>query len=532
MSDQRRTKIMESLSAGCKMNRRDFIKNATALGLTISSASALWSNIANAQPKQGGHLRIGTDGGATSDTFNPLQAIGTEHVTQAIFSCYDTLTEVDANGEAVPSLSESWEISEDGKTWIFNLRKDVEFHNGKTLTANDVIWSLQQHLNENNSFADGRAIVSNFEQMKADGDTTLVLVQKEVNYDLPAHLTSFGLIIAPEGTEDWDAGIGTGPYVLENYDRGVSFIAKKFANFYRGDQGHFDSIELLNIADIANRTNALRSGAVDVIGEPDTKTAAMLDKLEGFKVLEIPGSQHYTTAMRTDTDPFTDNNIRLAVKYGINRQEIVDKVFGGYGYVGNDHPISKGSEFFNNELPQREYDPDKARYYLDQAGLSGIDLSLSTSDGAFSGAVDSAALMQESMKAAGINVDINRAPADGYWSDIWLKAPWCFVYWNGRPTVDWALSAAYISTSSWNDTYFNSTEFDNILIAARTEKDQAKRKDMYFELQRILHDQGGTTVFAFASFLMGLTDKLGHGDVAADRRMDGNRLARRWWFNS
>jgi peptide/nickel transport system substrate-binding protein len=524
------TKLINKAKAGA-IDRRTFLKGTTAAGIAAASTNAIWAGSARAAtPKRGGHLRVGTDGGATIDTFDPMKAIGTDHVTNSILSCYDNLTEIDPSGSPAPSLAESWDTSKDGKTWTFKLRKGAEFHNGKTLTADDVIWSMNRHLSEDNTFSEGKQVVSSLEELKADGKDTVVMVQKEVNYDLPSHLSSFGMIIGPEGTTDWDAGIGTGPYAVEQFDPGVSFVGKRYPNFYRDDQGFFDSVEFLNIADVANRSNALRTGAVDVIGQPDTKTAKRLDGLDGFSLVEARGSQHYTTAMRSDTDPFTDNNIRLAVKYGIKREEILNKVFGGFGYVGNDHPIGQNVQFYNDALPQREYDPDKSKFHLKQAGLSEITLDLTTSDGAFDGAVDMAVLMQESMKEGGINMNVNRVPGDGYWSDVWLKHPWCAVYWNGRPTVDWMLTLGYISSSSWNDAYFKNERFDSILAAARSEGDQNKRKEMYFELQEILHNEGGTTVVVFASYLHGVSDKLGHGPVGGYRRMDDNRLARRWWF--
>ncbi len=532
MRDQGKIDELRGLACDTSISRRDFLERAAALGVAGALATSIWSDAAQAAASKGGHLRVGTDGGATIDTFDPLKSIGTDHVTQAILLCHDTLTEIDGMGTPVPSLVETWDASKDGTTWTFDLRKGVEFHNGKTLTAADVIWSLNQHLSEDNTFAEGKQIVSSLEELKADGDNRVVMVQKSVNFDLPSHLSSFGLVIAPEGTTDWKAGIGTGPYALEAYEPGVSFTGKRHANFYRDDQGHFDSVELVNIADAATRSNALRTGAVDVIGQPDTKTAKRLDSIDGFSVLDVPGSQHFTTAMRTDTDPFTDNHIRLAVKYGIKREEILDKVLGGFGYIGNDHPIGRSIQFFNDSLPQRQYDPDRSKFHLKKAGLTAIDLELKTSDGAFSGAVDMAVLMKESMKAGGINVNIDQVPGDGYWSDVWLKAPWCCVYWNGRPTVDWMLTSSYISTSSWNDTHFNDERFDSVLNAARGESDQAKRKEMYFELQEILHNRGGTTVPVFASFLHGVSDKLGHDAVSGNRRMDDGRLGRRWWFKS
>ncbi len=515
-----------------RLSRRDFMTAALAMGASTALATTLWSDTVRAAPSRGGHLRVGADGGGTSDTFDPMQALGADHPTQGVLACYDTLTEIDATGTPVPSLAESWDVSSDGKTWAFTLREGVEFHDGKSLTPDDVVWSLKQHLGEDNKFAEGQQIIANLEELKADGDRTVVMVQREVNFDLPAHLSAFGLIIGQEGTEDWNAAIGTGPYRLEEFEPGVRFRGTRFENFYRDDQGHFDSVEILNIADAAAKAGALMGDSVDVIGQPDINTARRLDGVSGFSLLEIPGTQHYTADMRTDVDPFTDNNVRQAIKYGIRRQEILDKVFGGFGYVGNDNPVGRGVRYFNTDLPQRDYDPDRARFHLKEAGLDGLAVEFSTSDGAFAGAVDMGVLMQESLKDVGVDVTVKREPADGYWSNVWLTAPWCAVYWNGRPTVDWMLSSTYVSTSPWNSTYFKNERFDRILAEARAESDEAKRRDMYFELQETLHNEGGVIVLAFGSFLHGVSDKLGHGPVGVSRRMDDSRLARRWWFKA
>lgn len=532
MKSRLKQDFLEKLAGNSGLNRRQFMERATATGITAAVASAAWSKFSFAAAKRGGHLKAGADGGATTDAFNPQVAIGTDHVTGSILSCYDTLTETDPDGAPAPSLAESWETSADGKTWRFKLRTGVEFHDGKSLTADDVVWSLNVHKQESSKYAEGKQIVGGLEDIKADGKDAVVIVQKEVNYDLPAHLTAFGLIVGPEGTSDWSKGIGTGPYMLENFEPGVSFKGKRHPNFYREDQGYFDSVELLNISDPGARSNALITKSVDAIGQPETKTAKRLGASPGIELIETPGNQHFTTAMRTDTDPFTNNHVRLAIKHGIKRQEILQKVFGGFGYVGNDVPIGKNQQFFNDQLAQRTYDPDKARHHLKQAGLSSLDVALAASDGAFSGSVDMAVLMQQSLKECGINMKVDRVPADGYWSNVWLKAPWCCVYWNGRLTVDWMLTSSYISASSWNDTYFKNARFDSLLEMARGEKDETKRRDMYHEAQKLLHDEGGTTVIAFASYLTAASDRVGHGKVGASRRMDDQRLTRRWWSNT
>ncbi len=510
-------------------SRRRILAAGAALGVTTALSPSLWSPARAEAARKGGHLRLGADGGSTTDTFIPLQALGADHATLSILSTFDTLTEMDHEGRPQPSLAESWESKPDG-TWVFTLRKGVEFHDGKPLTAEDVVWSLKQHTSEDSKFAEGKQIIGNLEELKADGDLRVVMKQREVNFDLPTHLSAFGLIIGQAGNDDWDAGIGTGPYVKEVFEPGQRYLGRKFANFYRDDQGHFEEVEILNVTDPGARVTGLLSHSLDAIGSPDISVARRLAQAPGFSLVEVAGTQHFTTDMRCDTDPFTDNNLRLAVKYGIKRKEIVDKVLGGYGSIGNDLPISRNQQFFNADLPQREYDPDKAKHYLKQAGMEQANLVFSTSDGAFDGAVDTGVLMKESMAPIGIDVEVDRRPADGYWTDVWLKAPWCAVYWNGRPTVDWMLSSTYTSDSPWNSTYFKNETFDKLLVEARREADQDKRQEMYYEAQRLLYEEGGAVVLAFANILIGKSDKMGHGAVGSSRRVDDSRLPRRWWF--
>lgn len=526
--EERKLEILKN-RAMTGISRRDFMRAATGAGLSVAVAGSIWTDAQAATPKKGGMLSAGVDGGATTDTFNPLEMNGADHPTMSILSSYDTLTEVDATGAPQPSLAESWEGNPDG-TWAFKLRKGVEFHDGKTLTAEDVVWSLNQHLSEANRVAEAQQIVRNFEELRADGPDTVIIKQREINFDLPTHLSSFALIIGKDGNEDWSAGIGTGPYIKEDWQPGISYRGKKFANFYRDDQGHFDEVELLNITDPNARMTGLLSGTLHAIGSPETKTAGRLAKAPGFVLAQVSATQHFTCDMRADMDPFTAAELRRAVKWGINRQEIVDKILSGYGTVGNDLPISPSQQFYNDTLEQREFDPERARHHLKKAGLDAAELTLSTSDGAFGGAVDTAVLMKNSMAGAGIDVTVDRRPADGYWSDVWLKVPWCMVYWNGRPTIDWMFSSTYTSGSDWNSSAFRNETFDGLLVSARAEADEAKRREMYHEAQRLFWEESGTAVFAFANILIGHTEKLGHGAIGVSRRVDDSRLPRRWWF--
>ena len=516
---------------GRRVTRRDFMQYAAALGVTASAATGLWTRRAEAAPRRGGHLRVGTEGGSNTDSLDPRRAIGTNQLTAAVMSMYDTLTFLDANSTPIPGLAESWEASPDARTWRFKIRKDVEFHNGKTLSVDDVLASYAYEDNDANTHGDSRTTMASMEERKKDGDY-LVVTLKTPNADLPTLLSGYGLTIAPAGTEEgaWDRGIGTGPYKLVSFNPGVRTEVERNPNHYRDDEGYFDGAEFLNIQDQASRTNALRTNEVEVINRPDPKTAHLLAKVPGVVLVEIPGNQHYTMPMRMDVDPFTDNNIRLAVKHGVPRREILKKILGGYGYLGNDHPIGKGQRYFNEDLPQRELDPDKARFHLKQAGLSELDVELHAADTPWIGAVDAAQLVQEAARPGGINVRINRVAEDGYWTDTWLKAPWCLSYWGGRPTEDWMFSTAYSAESSWNETFMQHEHFNKLLLLARGELDTERRRAMYYEMQEILYDEGGSVIPVFSSYLIGSKDTLAHDDLTGTFDLDTFRIARKWWF--
>ncbi|RUW81143.1 ABC transporter substrate-binding protein, partial [Mesorhizobium sp. M2A.F.Ca.ET.067.02.1.1] len=178
----------------------------------------------------------------------------------------------------------------------------------------------------------------------------------------------------------------------------------------------------------------------------------------------------------------------------------LDKILRGYGTVGNDFPINEAYPLFSDDIEQRAFDPDKAKFHYQKSGHSGPIL-LRTSDVAFPGAVDAAQLYQQSCTKAGITIEVKREPSDGYWSEVWLKQPFATSFWTGRATQDQAYSVAYLSTAAWNDTRFANEKFDKLLIEARAELDQDKRKNLYREMAIIVRDEGGVIAPFFNQFI-------------------------------
>ena len=458
-----------------QISRRDFMQSMIATGVTVTSASTLWSTEVLAQsPNKGGNFRIGKGHGGTTDKLDPGHHENGFTIAM-VQGMNNYLTEVGADSSVIPELAESWEASPDATTWTFKLRPGVTFHNGKDITADDVIASMNHHRGEASQSA-AKPLVESVTDIKADGKNTVVFTLNAGNADFPFIVSDYHMPILPakdDGTMDYESGIGSGAYKLKNFDPGVRADFEKNPDYWKSDRGHFDSIEMVAITDPASRTNALVSGEVDAIDKVDLKTVGLLARKSGINIHQVTGTQHYTFPMRTDIAPFDNNDVRMALKYAINREEMVQKVLQGYGEVGNDNPIGRGQQFFAKDLAQTSYNPEKAKEHLKKAGLDSLTVDLSVADAAFGGAIDAGQLFSESAKAAGITINVVREPNDGYWSNVWNKKPFCACYWSGRPTVDWMFSTAYASGVPWNDTKFEHARFNELLIAARAELDEA-----------------------------------------------------------
>jgi len=512
------------------ISRRGVLQGATALG-TAALLGPLAAGRASAAPKKGGMLRIGMGHGATSDSYDP--ATWDQAFVQVFATArHGNLTEIAADGSLVGEVAESWEASADAVTWTFKVRKDLAFHSGKTVTAEDVIASINYHRGEESKSA-AKPIVEVISDMRSDGSDTVVMTLNAGNADFPFILSDYHLpIMASAGGKiDPTSSDGCGGYIVESYEPGVGAKLKRNPNYWKSDRAHFDGLEILVILDATARQNALITGEVDVIDKIDLNTVHLLKRAPGIKVLSTTGTQHYVFPMDARAAPFNDNNVRLALKYAIDRQEMVDKILNGYGSVGNDHPIGPSQRYHAAELEQHSYDPDKAKSFLKKAGLTSLDVSLSAADAAFTGAVDAGVLYAEKAAAAGINITVVREPNDGYWDSVWMQKPWVASYWGGRATEDWMFSTAYADGAPWNESFWSHEKFNKLLAQARSELDDTKRRQAYVDMQSICSNEGSTVIPMFASYVMAHTDKVMTPEtVGANWTLDGFRAVERWWF--
>ncbi|MCC9624727.1 ABC transporter substrate-binding protein [Thalassospira sp. MA62] len=514
-----------------EMNRREFIGRSMAAGLTLAAATSLYGKAAMAQePKRGGHLKLGLQGGASTDVIDPGKS--SSQFTFAMNRNWgDTLVESHpTSGLAVPSLAESWEPNADASVWTFKIRKGVQFHDGSELTVDDAVQTLKRHTDEK-SDSGALGVLKSIQNIENQGGD-LVLTLSEGNADLPLLLSDYHLVVQPGGGFDNpNAGIGTGPFKIDNFEPGVRGTFVKNENDWRNDRGFVDSVEMIVMNDATARMAALSSGQVHFINRVDPKTVGLLKRAPNVEIQTTSGRGHYVFIMHCNTAPFDNNDLRLALKYAMDRETMVEKILGGYGKVGNDFPINETYALFPEGIEQRTYDPDKAAFHFKKSGHDGSVL-LRTSDVAFPGAVDAAVLYQETAKKAGIDIEIKREPGDGYWSNVWNVQPFSTSYWGGRPTQDQMYSTAYLSTSDWNDTRFFNADFDKILLEARAELDQEKRKEMYRDMAFMVRDTGGLILPMFNDFVNATTTNVSGfvHDIGND--MSNGYVATRLWLNS
>ena len=519
---------LAAMAAKGKISWREFVGRAGASGVSVVMAGSMLATAARAGgPVKGGLMRAGVQGGQSTDSLDP--ALAASDVPFMINSTWgENLVEVGLNGTVNMRLAEEVSSNADATQWMFKIRKGVEYHNGATVTSDDVVATLKRHTDDA-SKSGAQGIVKGIKDMKAEGDM-VTLTLDAANADLPFLMADYHLVIQPGGGMDNPAaGIGAGAYKVVGNEPGVRAAFEKHANYWDSERGHADQVEVLSINDNTARTAAIQAGQIHMMSRVDPKIVEMLKGNTDVVIERAAGPGHYVFIMECTKAPFDNTDLRMALKLAINRQEMVDKILGGMGSRGNDFPINASYPLFDDTIPQREYDAAAAAASYKKSGHDGSPIVLQVAPGAFPGAVEAAQLFQASANAAGIPLQVKLEPDDGYWSNVWNVAPFCASYWGGRPVQDQMYTTAYLSTADWNDTKFIDLHFDQVLIAARGELDQAKRKAMYSELANIVRDTGGLICPMFNDWVEGRRAEVG-GWIPnpAGTLMDGRALSLCW----
>ena len=489
-------------------SRRELLKMLMASGIAATAGGSLLLNAGSAvaaTPVSGGTLKAAGWSSSTADTLDPAKAsLSTDYVRCCAF--YNRLTFLNEAGQVEMELADTIS-TDDAQTWEIKLKSGVQFHDGKTLSADDVVYSLMRHLDE----AVGSKVNSIAKQMteisKMD-DLTVKIVLNAANADLPTILSLHHFMIIADGTTDFTKANGTGAFICEVFEPGVRSVAVKNPNYFKAQGAYLDSFEFFAIPDNNARVNALLSGDIHLAAAVNPRSLRMLEGQDGVKTSVSTAGNYTNLNIRLDLEPGTKMDFVEGMKSLINREAIQKSVLRGLAEIGNDQPVSSASRYHNPNLAARAYDPEKAKFHFEKAGLLGTEIPIVASDAA-SSSVDMATLVQQAGSEIGMNLKVDRVPNDGYWSNYWLKAPIHFGNINPRPTPDILFSLLYASDAPWNESQYKSEKFDKMMIEARGALDEDKRTSIYWDMQEMVANEAGTIIPTYISNVDAVTTKLG-----------------------
>jgi peptide/nickel transport system substrate-binding protein len=367
------------------------------------------------------------------------------------------------------------------------------------------VYSINRHKDPANA-SKAKVLADQIDSVKASGPNEVTMVLTAPNADLPVILGTFHFHIVKEGTTDFSTGIGTGPYKLKEFKPGVRSVVVRNENYWKPGKPYLDEIEFVGIGDESARVNALLSGGMDMVATINPRSLARVTGTPGYAIFKTQSGNYSDLIMRKDQGPGTNPDFVLAMKYLFDREQMKKTIALDQAVVGNDQPIDPTNRFYFAGLPQRPFDPEKAKFHLKKAGVSGAVPVVTSPAALYS--VEMALVMQQTAKDIGLELDVKRMPADGYWSNHWLNSPVGFGNVNPRPSADILLTQFFKSDAQWNESRWKSEKFDQLLLAARTETDVAKRKQMYADMQTMIHNEAGIGIPMFLASLDGHTNRL------------------------
>ena len=456
------------------------------------------------QPKPGGRLRIAVIGGGTAESFDPgLVGLSADAGYARSVGVFDRLVEIrpDLSGYDL-SLADSFESNAEATEWTIRLKSDITFHDGKPLTADDVIYTIKRAAGDPANGANIFTQPFDVKGITKPDDLTIRLPLTRPIAGLEQFFfTALGMSIVQDGATDFSKPVGTGAFMFDSFKVGQSSLMTKNPNYWQTGKPLLDELEINSVMDANARLNALRSGDVDAISFVPFPSAKELQNGGDIDLLISDAPSHVYFTMAVDLKPFDNNDVRQAMRLIADRQALVDTVNVGFGTLGNDIRFP-GAKFYDDQIPQREQDIEQAKSLLKKAGMEGLKVTLFASDWG-PGMLNSATVFAEQAKAAGVQITIDNSSGDTYLADKYLKVAFGQSFATPFP-IPVMYSLQLVTGGIWNETHWNRPDYDKLVFAAQAELDEAKAADLWFEAQKIVWDEGGDLIWGTTPFVDGL----------------------------
>jgi peptide/nickel transport system substrate-binding protein len=499
------------------LSRDELLKRAAVGGAAILSTGALAGTAEAAlkasAPKRGGTFRIGVSGGSAKD-FIDGQNIVTRPDQARIVTGWETLLVFDSQFKLKFDGLAEFITATTADVWTIRVKQGIEFHNGKTLSADDIIYSLRRLIDPRLKLFGGAALSSiDPKRIKKLDKRTVRLFLKRKDVTILDALGQYVAGIVPVGYSPGAIGkanpnIGTGPYKVKSFTPGQQSVHVRNPNYWRSGQPYFDQVVIIDFPDDTARVNALLSGQVDAITDVPPAQVAVVNGHSGLKVLESPSAAWTPIIMRVDAAPFNDVRVRQAMRLIANRPQMVAQALSGHGHIGNDL-YAPFDEDYASDLPQRHQDLDKAKSLLKAAGQSNLTVDLQSTNGAL-GMNEGAQVFAQQAKAAGVTVNVKILDSGAFYSDQYLKWPFSTDFWGSRNYLS-QVAAGSLPTSPYNESHWPDSadaKFLALYKQALGTVSKTKRKQILHDMLLMEYNNGGYLIWGFSTLLDGYSTKV------------------------
>ncbi len=469
------------------MRRRFLSAGALAVLLAATACGGGGGDQASAD---GSTLRYAAVGAPAATTHDPHGRVGNESDYLRFAMLYDVLTVTDENGNVQPRLALSWEsVDENLDRWTIDLRDDAVFSDGEPVTAGDVLFSLER-IQGKGAENNGRLAMFDLESSSVVDEHTLELVTHQPYAEVGIALASLTFVV-PEGSEDiTEPVIGSGPFQLDEHDDTTAVLNRHEG--WWGQAPGYDTLQISAVPDPGARADAVASGQADIAGSVAPTSAQQYEEDDSVEVVTRPGGVNYPLVMDLGTEPFDEPDVREAVRLTLDREQLVETVFLGYGEPGAD--LLNSEEPFAPQAEPVERDLDRARALLEEGGYGdGAELTLHATN-SYPGMEETATLVAEQLAEVGIDVQIEVGPPDTYWAEVWNVEPFYLNSLGGSGFVDFA-RMALVADGPINETGWDEPEWDADFNEALATADDDERHALLADLQQRVADDGGYVVW-------------------------------------